>query len=268
MNAKLFLPCVMAIVLLSAGCDARTEASTPVRYGSALPGTPDPTAPSPAGFETNTPGHACVSSAARREEALVTQVVDGDTIGVEVNGVPFRVRYIGIDAPEMPDEPGAKDSSSANRSLVEGKRIVMIRDLSEADKYGRLLRYVFADGVFVNLELVRQGFARAGYYPPDTACTAGLRAAEEEARREQLGIWGLLGSPTYATRTGTGCADGCVTPPAGCLIKGNINSEGEKIYHVPGGRYYDQTVIDPEKGERWFCSEAEAVAAGWRKSKV
>ena len=53
-----------------------------------------------------------------------------------------------------------------------------------------------------------------------------------------------------------------------CVIKGNISSKGERIYHVPGGRYYDATVIDTAKGERWFCSEAEAVAAGWRKSKL
>jgi hypothetical protein len=52
-----------------------------------------------------------------------------------------------------------------------------------------------------------------------------------------------------------------------CVIKGNINAKGERIYHVPGGQYYDATVIDTAKGERWFCTEAEAVAAGWRKSK-
>ncbi len=53
-----------------------------------------------------------------------------------------------------------------------------------------------------------------------------------------------------------------------CLIKGNISSKGERIYHVPGGLYYNATVIDTSKGERWFCTEAEAVAAGWRKSKL
>jgi hypothetical protein len=53
-----------------------------------------------------------------------------------------------------------------------------------------------------------------------------------------------------------------------CLIKGNISDKGERIYHVPGGRYYDATVIELSKGERWFCSEAEARAAGWRKSKL
>lgn len=66
---------------------------------------------------------------------------------------------------------------------------------------------------------------------------------------------------------GIGCSGGCATPPAGCLIKGNINSKGEKIYHMPGGEYYDQTTIDPQTGERWFCSEEDAIAAGWRRSK-
>jgi hypothetical protein len=53
-----------------------------------------------------------------------------------------------------------------------------------------------------------------------------------------------------------------------CLIKGNISSKGERIYHPPGCRYYDATVIDPKRGERWFCSEREAMAAGWRRTKV
>lgn len=57
-------------------------------------------------------------------------------------------------------------------------------------------------------------------------------------------------------------------PPSGCRIKGNINSRGERIYHPPGCKYYAATVIDQKRGERWFCSEQEAVAAGWRRTKV
>jgi hypothetical protein len=66
---------------------------------------------------------------------------------------------------------------------------------------------------------------------------------------------------------GGSCRQGCTTPAPGCEIKGNINLEGEKIYHVPSGEYYEKTVIEPEKGERWFCSEEDAAAAGWRRSK-
>lgn len=58
------------------------------------------------------------------------------------------------------------------------------------------------------------------------------------------------------------------SPTAECLIKGNIEDSGERIYHLPGGYYYQFTVIDPAKGERWFCTEADAVAAGWRRSSL
>lgn len=63
------------------------------------------------------------------------------------------------------------------------------------------------------------------------------------------------------------CPQGCETPAPGCEIKGNISREGEKIYHVPGGRDYDKTEIDPGKGERWFCTPGEAAANGWRASQ-
>lgn len=63
-----------------------------------------------------------------------------------------------------------------------------------------------------------------------------------------------------------GCPEGCLEPRPGCEIKGNFRKE--KIYHLPGQRWYDETRIDPGSGERWFCSESEAVANGWRKAKV
>ena len=69
----------------------------------------------------------------------------------------------------------------------------------------------------------------------------------------------LLGAAPAAAQTSSG---------AQCPIKGNISSKGERIYHPPGCRYYNSTLIDPKRGERWFCSEQEAVAAGWRRTKV
>lgn len=70
------------------------------------------------------------------------------------------------------------------------------------------------------------------------------------------------------TRPSTGCPQGCTTQPSGCFIKGNISyTTRERIYHVPGCQYYEQTKISPEYGERWFCTEAEAIANGWRKAK-
>jgi micrococcal nuclease len=261
MQKKIFLPAFFILPFFIAGCDVRTP--TPAaRSMAASTGT------APEAIGTATPGWSCIRADAEREKATVTKITDGDSIEVEAGGVVFRVRYIGIDAPEMNGEPLGKEARAANIALLGGKTIVMIRDLSEADRYGRLLRHVFADGIFVSRELVSMGLAHAGSYPPDISCYEDFKAAEEGARLENLGIWGLLGSPTYSTHEGGSCVGGCVTPPAGCVIKGNINSKGEKIYHVPGGKYYEATVLEPEKGERWFCSEAEAVAAGWRRSDV
>lgn len=82
-------------------------------------------------------------------------------------------------------------------------------------------------------------------------------------------LWSLGPPPVIvAAQPETGCPKGCETQPPGCYIKGNISMEsGERIYHLPGQQYYEKTKIDPGKGERWFCTEDEARANGWRKSK-
>lgn len=100
---------------------------------------------------------------------------------------------------------------------------------------------------------------------------------EEKARSQRTGIWaGRFVEPAEWRRGKRLVSEGASqnTQPHSaaerptCAIKGNISSGGERIYHVPGGRYYAQTQIDTTNGERWFCTEAEAVAAGWRRSKV
>ena len=101
------------------------------------------------------------------------------------------MRYIGIDAPEIhPDlEAFGIEARQANRKLVEGKRIRLERDVSETDKYGRLLRYVWVDDTLVEAELVRQGLARAKAYPPDIKYQDYLKQMEAEAREASRGIW-------------------------------------------------------------------------------
>ncbi len=262
MNRNRRIPIACLIFLLGAGCrpagNARVAPATMPFQSSS---------PTSRASETAVPTAGCIPDRARREYAAVTKVIDGDTIEVDEGGIPFRVRYIGMDAPELTGEPMAAEALAANRRLVEGKTIVMIRDQSEADRYGRLLRFVFAGDGFVNVELVRMGMARAAPYPPDVSCRAEFDAAQREALQAGRGLWSIVLSLTPPPGAGTVCAGGCVTPPAGCRIKGNIGASGEKIYHVPGGKFYDNTLIEPEKGERWFCTEAEAVAAGWRRSK-
>jgi micrococcal nuclease len=104
--------------------------------------------------------------------ALVTRVIDGDTIIVDIDGVEYRVRYIGIDTPEtvapgQPIECYGKEASERNRDLVEGKTVSLEKDVSETDQFGRLLRYVWVGETMVNAALVADGYALASTYPPD-----------------------------------------------------------------------------------------------------
>jgi micrococcal nuclease len=115
----------------------------------------------------------------------VIRVIDGDSIVLEGNR---HVRYIGIDAPEK-DEFGYLEATQANRELVEGKKVTLEKDISERDKFGRLLRYVYVDNIFVNAEMIRLGFAQASLYPPDIKHQPYLKAMEVEAKQLRKGIW-------------------------------------------------------------------------------
>ena len=122
------------------------------------------------------------------EKATVARVIDGDTIVLESGE---KVRYIGIDAPELTPnpEPHAGEATSINRSLVEGKEIIMQRDVTDRDSFGRLLRYVYVGDLFINGEMVRLGMARSVEYPPDTKYQVFLNEMELGARTVQRGIW-------------------------------------------------------------------------------
>ncbi|MEX0621581.1 MAG: thermonuclease family protein [Candidatus Woykebacteria bacterium] len=203
------------------------------------------------------------------EGVKVTRVVDGDTIEIETGQ---KVRYIGIDTPETSDprtgvQCFGKEATKKNRELVEGKRVRLEKDVSETDKYGRLLRYIFVpspssgqDGL-VSETLVKEGFAFSSPYPPDIKYQDIFNKAEKFAKKNDKGLWGSCGFIA-------GVDDKQTAPETDCVIKGNIGGSGEKIYHLPGQRYYNQTVISEDKGERWFCTESAAQAAGWRKSKL
>jgi micrococcal nuclease len=117
--------------------------------------------------------------------ANVVQVIDGDTI-IIAGG--YHVRYIGIDAPEK-GEKYYLESMQLNKDLIKGKRVRLEKDISEKDKYGRLLRYVYVDNTFVNAEIVRLGYAYARAYPPDIKYQPYLEAMETEAKQTKTGIW-------------------------------------------------------------------------------
>lgn len=190
-------------------------------------------------------------------------VVDGDTI--EVHGV--RIRLHGIDAPESGQvcfADGVQWRCGQQAALALDARIAG-RTVScserDVDRYGRVVAVCSAGGEDLNAWLVAEGWALA--YRRYSLDYVDEEAAAAAARR---GIWrGEFVAP-WDWRQGARVEDSAVTP-GNCAIKGNINREGERIYHVPGGMFYERTRIDSTRGERWFCSEGEAIAAGWRRSQ-
>jgi micrococcal nuclease len=138
------------------------------------------------------------------EAAKVVRIVDGDTIVVAIGGKNYKLRYIGMDTPEdvkpdSPVEPMSREAAAANTRLVAGKTVVLEKDVSETDQYGRLLRYVWlhdgATWTLVNLVLVQQGYATALRYPPDVKYADLFESAQSGAESSRLGIWGLATTP-------------------------------------------------------------------------
>jgi micrococcal nuclease len=126
-----------------------------------------------------------------RETVVIKRVVDGDTVEL---GDGRKLRYIGIDTPEAVDlnRPVGclgGEASSKNKELVEGKTVTLEKDVSETDRYGRLLRYVYLDEVMINEVLVYEGYAKASTYPPDVKYQERLRIAETNARDNKRGLW-------------------------------------------------------------------------------
>lgn len=142
---------------------------------------------------------AASSSSQLQKTYLVTKVIDGDTIEVNINGQLAKLRLIGIDTPETVDPRRAvgcfgKKASDETKRLLEGKSVILTKDVSETDKYNRLLRYVFLPlgngNLFVNDYLIRQGFAKILTYPPDIKYDSRFVQAEKEARDNLRGLWG------------------------------------------------------------------------------
>ncbi len=190
-------------------------------------------------------------------------VIDGDTI--EIHGQRIRLR--GIDAPESGQLcyiggkrwRCGKDAANVLADLIN-RRPVTCQE-RDRDRYGRVVAICRVAGEDLGAWLVGNGLALA-YRRYSTAYVPH----EGRARLAKAGMWRGAFVPPWEWRRGQRL-EATASEPSDCPIKGNVSSKGERIYHVPGGRYYDHTRIDPSKGERWFCSEAEAQGAGWRRSR-
>ncbi|EAP97781.1 micrococcal nuclease-like protein [Janibacter sp. HTCC2649] len=245
----------------SAAPSAAAMPSPQVASSTTPPTTPPTASPKPQG----------ASKTAAGADLAVVGITDGDTIKVLVNGKTERVRLIGLDAPELKGaQCWSQKASSKMQSLVQGRSVHLARDPSQADRdrYGRLLRHVSTtDGQLVAQVLIEGGFARELTYDGAYEHRDAYQAAEKRAKAKRLGIWSATCAAPLAPPAPRATSAVPQKPSGGCVIKGNINSEGVKIYHVPGGGSYDQTVITESKGERWFCSEQDALDAGWRKAR-
>jgi micrococcal nuclease len=124
-----------------------------------------------------------------KQTYLVTKIIDGDTIEIEGGQ---KVRYIGIDTPEIKgSECFAKEARDKNKELVENKRVRLQKDVSETDRYGRLLRFVYTEnGDFINNILVKEGYATAATFPPDVSKQEEFKASQKDAVANNRGLWG------------------------------------------------------------------------------
>ena len=196
------------------------------------------------------------------------RVIDGDTL--DVGGV--RIRLHGIDALESKQscQAGGKrwscgrEATRALRGRISGRSVSCQE--RDRDRYGRVVAVCSASGTDLNAWMVAEGWAFA-YRRYSNAYVA----QESGARTARRGLWRGDVIPPWDWRKGKRLGGTPTTTRqesnGRCTIKGNIGKNGTRIYHVRGGRYYEQTRINTSKGERWFCTEGEARAAGWRHSR-
>jgi endonuclease YncB( thermonuclease family) len=187
-------------------------------------------------------------------------IIDGDTI--KVGGIP--VRLYGIDAPEgrqTCERDGntyacGKEATKALANLVAGQTVQC--EIVGRDDYARALGVCTVGDTELNRTLVRDGWALAFVKYSDR-----YAADQKTAEVAKAGLWTGSFMKPWEWRLGKVQA---AQKTRDCAIKGNINREGERIYHLPFQQFYPRTRIDESNGERWFCTEHEALEAGWRRS--
>jgi len=207
-----------------------------------------------------------VASTASGAENIVGQasVIDGDTL--EIHGT--RIRLHGIDAPEanqnclVKNKPSRCGQQAANALADKINIQIVTCEPKDRDQYGRVVAVCSAGGNDLNAWMVIAGMAMAyRQYSTDYV------RLEKVATKRKTGIWRGAFIKPWEWRRGRRLTLDSDPDNEACTIKGNITRGGKKIYHVPGGQYYGPARIDTPNGERWFCSEADAKKAGWRKSK-
>jgi endonuclease YncB( thermonuclease family) len=210
-------------------------------------------------------------------------VVDGDTFIID----NIKIRLNAIDAPETDQLCLNASNEVYSCGILARDRLrarigggIVICHTDTTDRYGRSLANCFLGDEDLNHWLVSEGLALSYVQYSDR-----YKAAEDVAKRRKKGLWSgafvapwdwrhrtlqtvFLGATASKVNTAALSKISAQVPPsAECAIKGNVNRNGERIYFVPGNSAYGKVLMDKDLGERWFCTEAEAEAAGWRKPR-
>ncbi|HZG88119.1 thermonuclease family protein [Paenibacillus sp.] len=192
---------IWIIILLFGGC---FNGAATTQEPGAQP-TEEPAAEAP----------AAESEEPERIAAQIVSVVDGDTMKVKIQGHPEEetVRLLLVDTPETQNanQPFGAEATNFAKAELEGKEVRLEKDVSDRDRYGRLLRYVYVGDRMFNELLLEKGLARVAVYPPDVKYVDAFRAIQDEARRAELGIWSI---ENYATEEGFNEEAAAPKPPA------------------------------------------------------
>jgi micrococcal nuclease len=257
-RGKVAVGLVVALILFAliavVGCGDETAPTTTtvveIAEVAAVPTTASPTTTS-----STTTTEAPTTTTEPLLAVELVRVVDGDTIVVTLpDGSEETVRYIGMDTPETKDPNSpvmymGPEATAKNEELLQSGPLTMKLDVEERDKYGRLLAYVYAGDVFVNLELVKSGYAQVSTYPPNVEFVDALTGAQEEARTHEVGLW----APTTTTE-----AEVETTPPPT-----EAPSGGGEVYVTKTGEKYHRDVCQYLAKSKIPISLADAMARGY-----
>lgn len=212
------------------------------------------------------------------EEVVIDRVVDGDTAEFILNGEKKKLRFIGVDTPETVhptkgEQYYGKEASNFTKKSLEGKTVYLEKDVSDVDRYGRVLRYIWLEkpndyknisndeikNKMFNAILLKEGYAVTSTFPPDVKYESIFLDISRAARENEKGLWQNPNKIGEKVQKETDI----VKKPKDTVgkIKGNKNS---KIYHVPGGKSYDKV---KETNAVYFDSEEEAKSASYRKAQ-
>lgn len=178
-----------------------------------------------------------------RDNNRVIEVVDGDTFQLQSKE---RVRLLGVDAPEL-ERCAGPEARKRLSELILNKIVELKEPVKE--NFGRTMALVYQNGVLINKIMMEEGWGKPDYKKNSQRDILSLAYAE--AQKQKFGLWSF-----------------CINPKSNCLIKGNIDTATyDKFYHLQYCRHYDQIVLNTAYGDSWFCSEEEAIKAGFTKSK-